>query len=276
MKYIQNICVNCSHYKKCKEPCAFIEKLLNESEGLCDSCPHKSTCTKPCFLAKAFINENTKALFEKTKIEVKDGQEYYVTTIYSENDKKISAIADVAKNEDESPLEYKGSQEIENFWDGVYYVRSKKLGIFIDRFFNNWSLQDLAEKYDMTPKKASDVYESAKIQMAVFIDAWNHENKMLRGRKISEARTKNKDELNKSLKAFLLHHCLDFTYNDIAEILGYSDLDNVGADIRRVRKKIKQGVTVIKFDEDLNPRSPSRYETKIEKQRIRNENCQMV
>jgi predicted DNA-binding protein YlxM (UPF0122 family) len=272
MKYIQNICINCSHYKQCKEPCAFIEKLLNESEGLCDSCPHKSNCTKPCFLAESLLNADNKPFFERTTSEVQDGQEVQITVIYDPYGHHVSKFSEVT-TEDEEGMEQSliadiTDEDMKKFYDGVFYVRNQRLGIFIDRFFNNISYEDLAVKYDTTVNNAMKTYNKAKGDFISFLDAWNREKDLVNNRKCAKAHIKDMGEMSKKMKCFLLYHCFGLSYQEISEVLKVPR-QHISREIKLVLENVKQGANVLQYENGkIRASTPDEIR--------RHKNCQMA
>ncbi len=252
MNYVKHICSNCKHYKTCKEPCAFVQKLLNESEGICDQCPHKETCTKPCFLADCFINENVKPLFEKTTTQVRGGQEIQITVIYDPYCQKTSNFAEVTTENEEgkarSDVDNVSAGDMERFYNGVFYVRSQKLGIFIDHFFNGFTYEDLAVKYETTAHQAMKVYERAKTDFLSFLDAWNREKEVLRNRMQAEAHLQNLGKMPKKLKCFLLHYVFELSYSDISELLNVPR-NHISREIKSVEANIKEGINPLQFED---------------------------
>lgn len=251
MKALKNICKNCKHYKACESPCAFVEQLLNGSQGLCDSCPHKEHCTKPCFFAECLIEADVKPFFEQSKTEVRNGQEVQVTVVYDPHGYYVSRFSDligIDKEGDEiSGIETKSNEEVQAFYDGIFYVRTQKLGIFIDRFFNNFNYEDLAVKYETTSHQAMKVYDRAKTDFLSFLDAWNREKEVLNNRRRAESHLQNMPKMSKKLKSFLLHHVFELSYAEIAEILEVPR-QHISREIKSVEENAKQGINLLQFE----------------------------
>lgn len=248
---MKNICSQCSKFKSCSEPCAFIIRLKETAKEICLDCAHYAKCNSPCFLARAFIDQNTKKMFEKPI----DRGELKILVVFS--DKKADNFSKV-ENEDKqgnfySPVEKVSTEDAEDFWNGVLYsAKSMKLGVFIDRFFNAMSYADLAVKYDTDAENVKVYYTLAKSEVFEFLEAWNHEKKIFGYRKIAEANINQLNQLSTRVRAFLLHHCFGLSYREVAEILNVNHASVQGY-IGKLNKDVAAGVPIIKFDDDMKP-----------------------
>lgn len=136
---------------------------------------------------------------------------------------------------------------MERFYNGVFYVRSQKLGIFIDHFFNGFTYEDLSIKYEVTSERAMEVYGRAKTDFLSFLDAWNREKEVLRNRLQAEAHLQNLGKMPKKLKCFLLHYVFELSYAEISELLNVPK-QHISREIKSVEENIKQGINPLQFE----------------------------
>ena len=265
---MKNICSRCPKYKSCFEPCAFVSRLKETAKEICLECPHYSKCRIPCFLADSFINENTKQIFEKPI----DNGEIEILVIYTENDRKFKHQTALQYENNQgktfSPINKISTEDVENFWEGVFYsVKSIKLGIFIDRFFNKMSYADMAVKYDTEEENAKVYYMLAKSEVFEFLEAWNHEKRIYGYRKIAETNINQLNKLSTRVRAFLLHHCFGLAYKEVAEVLGVNHASVQGY-IGKLNKDVAAGVPIIKFDNDMKPENVPHMEKARARQKL--------
>jgi len=249
---IKNICIKCSKNKTCKTPCAFVERMKEAAKGVCLDCSHYGKCKAPCFLAESFINEKAKQTHEKIKKSGKD-EILIVYGPYEQKFKNFSKFDSEGKDgKSFNLMDHKSVEEVQAFWDGLpYHGNSLAFCIFVDKFFNGFSVADLAIKYDTTPEMVFTLYQQARTSIFEFLDNWNNEKKRLGYQKQAKTMMKNFEQIPKRVKAFLLYHCFGFDYPEIGEIIG-STKDAVGVYVRLTKKDVLAGVNIIKFDEDLN------------------------
>lgn len=254
MSKLNIICGHCPKNYYCKEPCAFLLKVKADAKGVCKDCIHYGECQSPCFLAKAFIGENTKVIVEKPR----DFRKTPLLIIYSYEDTKATRESDIqttvngSENEIYSPINDTSNDTMKDFWNGAAYeVKTKQLGIFLDRFFNNLSNDDIAVKYNVNKEHVSIYYMNAKKQAYELIEALRTETKIQANRKIAEIHKKKLNKLQANVKAFLLYHCFDLPYKEIAEILEVKP-GTVGKYISKLTEDVDKGIPAIKFDKDFN------------------------
>ncbi|MDY0223351.1 MAG: hypothetical protein RBR67_19680 [Desulfobacterium sp.] len=223
------------------------------SKGICLDCVHHDTCKAPCFLATAFINENAKQTHERISKSGKN-EILVVYGAYEQKFKNFSKFEVTGKEGgDFNLMQYKSAEDVQAFWDGLpYHGNSLAFCVFIDKFFNKMGAADLAIKYDISTEMVFTLYQQARTSIFEFLDNWNNGKKKFGRVKQAKANMKNFEKIPKRVQAFLLYHCFDFNYSDIGEII-VSTKDAVGVYIRLVKKDLKAGVSIIKFDEDMKP-----------------------
>ncbi len=250
---LKNICIKCKKNKTCKTPCAFVERMKEAAKGVCLDCVHYDTCNTPCFLAEAFIDENVKSIFEKKNESGHDK----ILIVYTPNNRKFQNFTSLERTDKEgtnyNPIDDTTMEDVENFWNGLAYNgNSIFFCVFVDRFFNKMSFADMAIKYNTKESNIIGYYMQAKTDIYNFLDAWNNEKRLLGFKKQAKSSLKKMESIPKRVKAFLLHYCFDFTYDEIGEMIDSKRI-SVGDYVRLVKKDVKAGVNIIKFDEDLNP-----------------------
>jgi predicted DNA-binding protein YlxM (UPF0122 family) len=259
-----NICKKCPHRKTCTEDCAFVAALRNVK---CKDCPHYHYCKQPCYLAHCFVNQNADPLLEKKKTIVEDGREIKVTVIYTYHKTNYFDVpndGDVSKNS----IENLTNERQAEFWNGVYYTRQKHLGIFIDKFFNDLPDQDLAVKYDCNVDDVHKYYSHAKSRVYEVVENMHDQQLDNRRKNIAKACTKKVYHLSKKQQAFLLYHCFDLSYSDIAEIFGdkRSNTKNINHAITRMENQIADGMDVLKLDDNYKPHKVDTWDIRRQKQ----------
>lgn len=125
-------------------------------KGVCEKCSRREGCETPCRPVELCLAQDNLTVFEKTGVG-ENGEE--ITIIFARSREipesmlpkisdKTDELIDVFTTKAESPF-------------AGFNPDLKQTGVFIDRFFNKWSYEDLAVKYDTTVKGARDLYHLA-------------------------------------------------------------------------------------------------------------------
>jgi hypothetical protein len=125
-------------------------------KGVCEKCSRREGCETPCRPVELCLAQDNLTVFEKTGVG-ENGEE--ITIIFARSREipesmlpkisdKTDELIDVFTTKAESPF-------------AGFNPDLKRTGVFIDRFFNKWSYEDLAVKYDPTVKGARDLYHLA-------------------------------------------------------------------------------------------------------------------
>jgi len=87
--------------------------------------------------------------------------------------------------------------------------RKKQTGIFVDRFFHNFSYADLAKKYDMTEKNAKGTFHNSVNRVLAVIEATDNGETVTKQVEFWKDRVKARtEEMPKGQKWYLLNKLL--------------------------------------------------------------------
>jgi hypothetical protein len=207
---------------------------------ICPKCSKYKSCKSPCYPVKEFLAKDNLSVFEKT--------------VTKENGETISIIFARSREIPETALnqKYTGeparksleifSTENENPF-ASFKPNLKQTGIFVDRFFQNFSYDDLAVKYDMTVDTARKTYHNSINRVLAVINAMDSGKVPTKQvdfwkQKVAE----RSGSLPKGQKWYLLNKLFGLRPSEIAEMEG---LDKKSSSVRqliiRVSDQLKAG-----------------------------------
>lgn len=169
-------------------------------EQLCSDCEKRDTCTKPCDQIEVILKRGNKAVME---------HRYADRIVFYSQGKEIS-FADL-KDYDVDRFTYDDIEDLFKSTD----TRVRKAGIFIDRFFNKMSIEDLSEKYKTSRNNISCMYRDAVKQIFKIIS-------VLDQRRTGIKAISPKSQFTEDEKCFLLVYVFGFSCAETARMMNRS------------------------------------------------------
>ncbi|HEC61672.1 MAG TPA: hypothetical protein ENI27_05395 [bacterium] len=209
-------------------------------KDVCEKCSHKKTCSSPCRPVELYLSENNLSVYEKTT-KRKNGES--VSIIYARSrelpetglmqkftGKPARRSQEVFSTENENPF-------------ASFNPQLKQTGVFIDRFFNKASYDDLAIKYDVTPHAAIKIYYAATKRLFEVLSAMDTGEVPTKQVDFWRKRVEERSgHIPKGQKWFLLNKLFGLRPSEIAEMEG---LDRKNSSVRqliiRVSDQLKTG-----------------------------------
>ena len=146
----------------------------------------------------------------------------------------------------------------------------KQTGIFIDRFFHNFSYEDLAVKYDISRDAAIKIYHAATKRLLEVLEALDGKKDLRNFDHWKKQVEERSGSLPKGQKWFLLNKLFGFRPSEIAEMEGKKDGSYVRQLIIRVSDQLKAGeINLIDVDPEEAAAAEERLETHRKKRRER-------
>ena len=213
-------------------------------ESICPKCSKYENCRSPCYPVKQFLAENNLSVYEKT--------------VTKENGETISIIFARSREIPQTGLEQKHTGEparksLEIFSSendspfSSFRPQLKQTGIFVDRFFQNFSYDDLAVKYDMTADTARKTYHNAINRVLAVLEAMDQGTKTRKMDQYIKQIEQRSGSLPKGQKWYLLNKLIGLRPSEIAEMEG---LDKKSSSVRQLIIRVKKGV--IKASQSMN------------------------
>lgn len=227
-------------------------------KDVCPKCSHYATCETPCILLHREINRRP---------EVKPFKEQYlhreniIVLFHQHHEVRFSDLPYLDGEEDKVP-------DFPDFgpdtWPPIEVTR-KRTGVFLDRFFNKMSYEDLAVKYDLPDaKEARTVFARGQVRLMEIIRRMDSEP----SRRLAETLRKT-GRFSVRLKAFLLNKCFELSPTEVGQVLG---IDRMSASkyIKLVSDRLRVGQQLIYFEgEDLEARGATQGEVRRQTEAMR-------
>ncbi len=229
-------------------------------KGVCENCSHREGCVTPCRPVELYLAQDNLTVFEKTGVG-ENGEE--ITIIFAQSKKFIreSELPQISDKTD-GPIDSVFTTEAESPFAG-FNPDLKQTGIFIDRFFNKWSYEDLAVKYDTTVEKARKVYQAAlkRLQAVVeALDGGKDTHNFEPWKKMVEERS---GSFPTGVKWFLLNKLLGARPAEIARMEGVKNPSAVRGLIIRVSDQLSCGeISLFEKDPEEVEAAKARLEAK--------------
>ena len=142
----------------------------------------------------------------------------------------------------------------------------KQTGIFIDRFFNNWSHRDLAVKYEISEHSAIKIYYAAVKRLRAVLEAMDNEKEHRNLEHWTKQVADRSGTLKKGQKWFLLNKLFGLRPSEIAEMEGMKGSSSVRQLIIRVSDQLKAGeINLI----DCTPKEATEAKERLETHRAK-------
>lgn len=234
-------------------------------KGVCEKCARREGCNTPCRPVELYLAQDNLTVFEKTGVG-ENGEE--ITIIFARSreipesmlppiSNKTDELIDVFTTEAESPF-------------AGFNPDLKQTGVFIDRFFNKWSYEDLAVKYDITVEAARNIYHAAVKRLLDVVEALDGKE----GPRNFEPWKKMVEERSGSFTAgmrwFLLNKLFQMRPAEISRMEGVKNPSAVRGMIIRVSDKLRCGeISLFEKDAKEAEAAKARLEAKRKTRRER-------
>jgi hypothetical protein len=213
-------------------------------DSICPKCSKYESCKSPCYPVQQLLAEDNLSVFEKT-VTKENGQR--VSIVFARSREAQQTMLSSGKNKRGDPrLSNKEQQAFstENASPfSSFQPNLKQTGIFVDRFFNQFTYKDLAVKYDMSATTARKTYFNAVNRILAVIEAMDKGEALSKQvdfwrQKVAE----RSGNLPKGQKWYLLNKLFGLRPSEIAEMEG---LDKRSSSVRqliiRVSDQLKAG-----------------------------------
>jgi len=205
-----------------------------KADDVCKKCVHYKTCKKPCRPVELYLAENNLTVFEKTAINSRGEK---VTILFARSREMQQSTLSIGVDKSGDPrLSNKEQQAFSTENDKPFRSFEPKLkqtGIFVDRFFHNFSYADLAKKYDMTAKNAKGTFHNSINRVLAVIEAMDDTDaKITKQVAFWKDRVKARSgSLPKGQKWYLLNKLFGLRPSEIEELEG---LDKNKSSVRQL------------------------------------------
>jgi len=200
---------------------------------ICPKCTHYKTCKKPCRPVELYLAENNLTVFEKNAINSR-GEKVSIVFARSREMQQSTLSIGVDKRGDPR-LSNKEQQAFSTENDKPFRSFEPKLkqtGIFVDRFFHNFSYADLAKKYDMTEKNAKGTFHNSINRVLAVIEAMDSGEVPTKQVAFWKDKVKARTgEMPKGQKWYLLNKLFGLRPSEISELEG---LDKNKSSVRQL------------------------------------------
>lgn len=235
---------------------------------ICQKCTHYKTCKSPCYPVQQYLAQDNLTVFEKSHTN-EDGKT--VTILFARSREIPESSLVQRKDPDFEPEEIQEafSTQNESPFAG-FKPKLKQTGIFIDRFFNNWSYRDLAVKYEISEHAAIKIYYVALKRLRVVLAAMDNEKEHRNLEHWTKQVEERSGSLPKGQKWFLLNKLFGLRPSEIAEMEGMKGSSSVRQLIIRVSDQLKAGeINLIECSPQEATEAKERLETHRVKRRER-------
>ena len=237
-------------------------------KDVCEKCSHKKTCRSPCRPIELYLAENNLSVYEKT-FKRKNGETVSIIYARSREIPETGLMQKFTGEPARKSLEVFSTENDSPF--AGFNPHLKQTGIFIDRFFNKASYDDLAVKYNVTPHAAIKIYYAASRRLFEVLEAMDGKRDM-RNLDYWKKRVEDRSgSLPKGQKWFLLNKLFGLRPSEIAEMEG---LDKKSSSVRqliiRVSDQLKAGeISLIEVTPEETQAAKARLDAHNAKRRER-------
>lgn len=211
-------------------------------KDICKNCRHCKTCRSPCRPIELYLAENNLSVFEKTFTN-KDGEKVSIVFARSRETQQsmLSIGVDKAGDPRLSTREAQAFSTENESPFASFEPKLKQTGIFIDRFFHNFSYKDLAVKYDISRDAAIKIYHAATKRLLEVLEALDGKKDLRNLDHWKKQVDERSGSLPKGQKWFLLNKLFGFRPSEIAKMENLKGSSSVRQLIIRVSDQLKAG-----------------------------------
>jgi hypothetical protein len=234
-------------------------------KGVCEKCARREGCDTPCRPVELYLAQDNLTVFEKTGIG-ENGEE--ITIIFARSREIPESMLPQISDKTEEPIDVFTTEADSPF--AGFNPDLKQTGVFIDRFFNKWSYEDLAVKYETTVEGAKKLYHAAVKRLLNVVEALDGKN----GPRNFEPWKKMVEERSGSIPAgmrwFLLNKLFQMRPAEIARMEGVKHPSEVRGLIIRVSDQLSCGeISIFEKDPEQAEAAKARLEVKRKQRRER-------
>jgi hypothetical protein len=242
-------------------------------DSICPKCSKYESCKSPCYPVKQLLAEDNLSVYEKS-VTKENGQR--VSIVFARSREAQQTMLSSGKDKRGDPRLSNIEQQAFSTENGTpfssFKPELKQTGLFIDRFFHNFTYKDLAVKYDMSATTARKTYFNAVNRLIEVLEAMDK----------GEVSTKQVDfwrqkveersgSLPKGQKWYLLNKLFGLRPSEIAEMEG---LDKRSSSVRqliiRVSDQLKAGeLSLLEVSPEESAEAKARLDTVRKKRRER-------
>jgi hypothetical protein len=197
----------------------------------CPKCVHYKTCEKPCFPVWEYLNQENLSVYEQ----------HYT----NEEGERVDIVFARSRETPETDLAESQSQTVFNTCNespfSDFVPRLKQTGIFLDRFFHQFSYKDLAVKYGMSEDNCIKSYHNAVNRVLAVLEHMDKANAVGNFDFWKEKVEERSGSLPKGQKWFLLNKLFGLRPSQIAEMEGIKGSSSVRQLIIRVSDQLRCG-----------------------------------
>jgi len=235
---------------------------------VCLKCDHRETCKTPCLPVKLYLAQDNLTVFEKTYTN-EDGET--TTILYSRSRETPESMLTKRQDPGFTPEEVARAFSTENGSPFAHFdPKLKQTGIFIDRFFHNFTYEDLAVKYDTTRRWATHIYHAAEKRLLAVLEQMDLAEQGKKRVQIAKQVKARSGTIPKGQKWFLLNKLFDMMPSDIAKMEGIEGSSAVRQLIIRVSDQLRAGeIRLMEFDPEEATQAKQRLDAQRAKRRDR-------
>jgi hypothetical protein len=230
-------------------------------KGVCEKCARREGCDTPCRPVELYLAQDNLTVFEKTGVG-ENGEE--ITIIFARSREIPESMLPKISDKTDEPIDVFTTEADSPF--AGFNPDLKQTGVFIDRFFNKWSYEDLAVKYDVTVEEARKIYHAAVKRLLDVMEALDGKE----GTRNFEPWKKMVEERSGSfpegVRWFLLNKLFQMRPAEIARMEGVKHPSEVRGLIIRVSDQLTCGEISL-FEKD--PEEVDAAKAKLEAKRAR-------
>ena len=142
----------------------------------------------------------------------------------------------------------------------------KQTGIFVDRFFNGFNYEDLAEKYEIKKHTAVSMYSNAVKRILNVLKAMDKANVVGKKEQYIKQTEERSGKYPKGQKWYLLNKLFGLRPSEIAEMEGMKNSSSVRSLIIRVSDQLKAGEIRLT---DCTPEESEEAKTRLDANRVK-------
>jgi len=225
---------------------------MSNLEGICKKCTHFASCRKPCRFAELYLADDNLSVWSKRTTD-KNGRK--IEIVYSRSrERQQCTLSEGFDNRGRPKItsteQLAFSTENENPF-AAFMPKLLQTGIFIDRFFNNYSYKDLATKYDLDEHDCIKRYSSSVKRLMEVLKIMDSKIEKDRRAKYLKKIQERSGSLPKGQKWYLLNKLFGLLPSEIAEMEGIKGSSSVRQLIIRVSDQLAAGeIKLIQQDDE--------------------------
>jgi hypothetical protein len=220
-----------------------------------------------------YLAENNLTIFEKTAINARGEK---ISIVFSRSREMQQSTLSIGVDKSGDPRLSSREQQAFSSENATpfksFQPKLKQTGIFVDRFFNNFTYADLAKKYDMTEKNAKGTFHNSINRILAVIEAMDNGEAVTKQVAFYKNRVKARTgNLPKGQKWYLLNKLFGLRPSEISEL---EDIDKKRSSVRqliiRTSDQLQAGeLSLIEVTQEEREAAKARLDTHRKKRRGR-------